>query len=159
MKFSFRTGTRHSGEHTGPAVMGGFGAVLLLLGVIFVLIGNADYTDHTGRAEAVVVERDVDHRKTSTGSSSSDVDVYVSYRTEDGTQIEHAPLSGLNPSDYDEGERLQVAYHPDRPGAPVTAQSTEPGAFLIFRYLGIAAAVVGAALAAGAGILLWRRRS
>ncbi|TDQ49998.1 DUF3592 domain-containing protein [Actinorugispora endophytica] len=146
------------GGNPGGFVLGVFGLVLLVLGVVFTLVGGSDYSDHTGRAEAVVVEREVDTRRSSDGRSRSDVDVYVSYEVE-GTRFEHVSLSGLDPSDHDEGERLTVAYHPDSPESPVTVGSTEPGAFDIFRYIGIAAGVAGLACLGGAAALFLRKRS
>lgn len=156
MKSSFDSSGSPRG--IGSLVLGGAGVVLLLLGVVFVLVGGADYTDYTGRADAVVVERDVDHRRSPNGNRRSEVDVYVSYRTEDGTQVEHAELGGLNPSEHEEGERLQIAYHPDRPGDPVTVRSTEEGAFHVFRVLGAVLAAVGAGLVVWAAVPFLRSR-
>ncbi|MDA0567376.1 DUF3592 domain-containing protein [Streptomonospora sp. S1-112] len=141
----------------GALVCGGFALILLVIGIIFFFVSRADYSDHTGRAEAVVsdvvVTDDTDtgpRRPGESGSGGSDdIDVYVDY-TAEGQQFTRAELSGLNPSDYSEGETLTVAYDPADPGDPVTAASTEPGAFRVFGYIGMGLLAGGAVAAIGA---------
>ncbi|WP_068753494.1 DUF3592 domain-containing protein [Thermobifida cellulosilytica] len=147
-----------SSRNVDLLVLAGVSAVLFVLSVVFVVVGNADYTSYTGRAEAVVVERDEDYWRTSSGDTRRDIDVYVSYRTEEGVQLDHVKLGGLNPSDHHEGEQLQIAYHPEHPGDPVTVQSTEEGAFGVFRVIGAGLAALGAGFAAWAAVLFLRRR-
>ncbi|GAA3731664.1 hypothetical protein HDA32_000478 [Spinactinospora alkalitolerans] len=143
----------------GAIIAGVFGLILLILGVVFTLVGGLDYTDHTGRADAVVVDRVETTSRDSDGDLDTDVDVYVSYEAE-GRTHEHVALNGLNPSDHHEGEELTVAYHPDDPGDPVTAASTESGAFDLFGYIGVPMIVAAVLLFITSALilLLGRRR-
>ncbi|WP_186356664.1 DUF3592 domain-containing protein [Streptomonospora sp. PA3] len=119
--------------------------ILLIIGGIFVMVGQADYSAYTGRAEAVVSARETTTDVRGTGDdrrTDTDIEVYVDYEAE-GQQYTSVRLSGLNPDSYHEGERLTVAYDPAAPGDPVTAQSTEEGAFDLFLWLGVGLLAVG----------------
>ncbi|MDA2804985.1 DUF3592 domain-containing protein [Nocardiopsis suaedae] len=137
-----------------------FGVALLIVGVRQVAVGTTDYTDHTGRAEAVVSERlveraDFDDRR------EQEITVFVAY-TAEGEDFTRVELEGLNSDDPWEGDELTVAYAPGEPGHVVTVPSTEEGAHAMSLYGGIAALALSVLLS-GAGAALgyrhFRRRS
>lgn len=145
----------------GPGlILVAFGVVALIMGAVQVVVGMADYTDHTGRADAVVserlveVDRDDDRRR-------EDITVFVDYEAE-GERFTRIELRGLNPDDHYEGDELPVAYAPGEPGHVVTVESTEEGAFDVFLYIGTTALVLSVPLLV-TGVLLsarhYRRRS
>ncbi|MDA8369742.1 MAG: DUF3592 domain-containing protein [Nocardiopsaceae bacterium] len=146
-------GTSRVGSVVGAVICGVLTLVLLAVGGIFFLLSRADYSDHTGRAEAVVTEVVMtdDGSIGSDRDEAGDTDVYVDYEAE-GQSYSRVKLNGLNPSSYSTGEALTVAYDPADPGDPVTVESTEPGAFDVFGYVGIGL-LAGAAVAAVAVIV------
>ncbi|MBV2365544.1 DUF3592 domain-containing protein [Streptomonospora nanhaiensis] len=139
----------------GTAVCGFLALVLLIIGTVFVFLARADYSGHTGRAEAVVtdvvVTEDTDSRpdRGRRDHDDEDIDVFVAY-TAEGQTFDRAELTGLNPSDHTVGETLTVAYDPADPGRPVTVESTQPGAFRVFGYVGAGLLAGGAVALAGA---------
>ncbi|MDT0303069.1 DUF3592 domain-containing protein [Streptomonospora wellingtoniae] len=159
-RYSGTPGSSDGGARRGIAVVlavlcGIFALVFLIIGGIFTLIAQADYSAHTGRAEAVVSEVEVERDDIGTDDNDDndvDITVYVDYRAEGG-EYNRVPLSGLNPDDHAEGERLTVAYDPADPGNPVTVESTEEGAFDVFLWLGIGMLAAGG-LAGLVGLVL-----
>ncbi|GAA1772019.1 hypothetical protein GCM10009834_32890 [Streptomonospora arabica] len=161
-RYSGPSGSSDSGARRGLAIVfaipcGIAALVLLIIGGIFTLVAQADYSGHTGRAEAVVstveVERDtVGSGDDGQGSDDVDITVYVDYSAE-GVEYSDVKLNGLNPDDHAEGERLTVAYDPAAPGDPVTVESTEEGAFDVFLWLGVGMLAAGG-LAGLVGLVL-----
>ncbi|MBB6171380.1 hypothetical protein HNR23_001440 [Nocardiopsis mwathae] len=135
------------------------GAVLGFIGAMMVLSTMFnDYTDFTGRADAVVVNR-VEERSSgsATNSGPSSARVYVAYAV-DGREHTDVRLHGVNPAHYYEGDRLTIAYHPERPHQAVTVPSTEPGAFDILAYIGAGVLIAAVACLVGSGKCLARHR-
>ncbi|KIH99492.1 hypothetical protein LP52_07450 [Streptomonospora alba] len=136
--------------------------ILLIIGGVFLAVGQADYSDYTGRAEALVSAREQTTETRGTGDNKrtqTDIDVFVDYEAE-GREFTSVKLNGLNPSSYNEGDELTVAYDPADPGDPVTAQSTEEGAFDLFLWLAVgmlAAGGIGALTALALVVIAARR--
>lgn len=135
-----------------------FGSMALLIGAISLLIGFTDYTDHTERADATVVERDVEVTRDSDGDKRTETTIYVSY-TAEGTEFAHIELAGFGATDFHEDDTLPVAFAPGAPDHVVTPQSAEEGAYDLALYGGVAIMISGAAALAAAGMLRLHNRA
>ncbi|WP_017557507.1 DUF3592 domain-containing protein [Nocardiopsis baichengensis] len=137
------------------------GFVLLIISTVMLVLGMSDYTDHTERADAVVSERRVEVTYTGNDRDRKDrreeITVYVDYTAED-QDFTHVELMGLDNDDFQEGQRLTVAYAPGEAGDVVTVESTEEGAFDVFLYIGIAGAVLTAVLIPTGIVVIARQR-
>ncbi|GAA4930155.1 hypothetical protein GCM10023224_07240 [Streptomonospora halophila] len=134
----------------------GIGGALAIVGAAFLLQGMTDYTDHTARAEATVVERDVDVDYDDDGDRREDVTVYVDYAAA-GAPQSRVELRGLGSDDFHEGETLTVAYAPGEPGHAVTPRSTEKGAYAFGFYLGVPILLLGLGTTAVGVLVLVRK--
>ncbi|MUL44331.1 DUF3592 domain-containing protein [Streptomonospora sp. PA3] len=136
----------------------GTGILLAVAGVMLLVQGTTDYTDHTERAEATVVERDVDITYDDDGDrTGEDVTVYVDYRAE-GADHRRVDLEGLGSDSFHEGDTLTVAYAPGEPGHVVTTQSTDEDAYAFAFYLGLPIVAAGLGVTA-LGVVLRLRKS
>ncbi|MBB4931676.1 hypothetical protein F4561_002496 [Lipingzhangella halophila] len=136
-----------------------WGIIIFIAGVIGVIVGMTDYTDHTETVEADVSERQVEVNYDDDGDrTGEDITIYVDYSAE-GTDYTSVVLNGLNTDGYQEGQDLTVAYAPDDPGHVVTPESTEEGAYDFALYLGIVGIGVSVfVIAGGAGLLYLKKR-
>ncbi|MFD0775301.1 DUF3592 domain-containing protein [Streptomonospora algeriensis] len=147
---------------SSAAPIGLVSLILLVLGGIFLAVGQADYSDYTGRAEALVSAREQTTETRGTGDdkrTETDIEVFVDYEAE-GREFTSVRLNGLNPTSYHGGDELTVAYDPADPGAPVTEQSTEEGAFDLFLWIAVgmlAAGGIGALTALALVVVAVRR--
>lgn len=149
--------TRLKGKKQQRQTVFVIGLVLLVFGVMLLYMGTTDYTDHTERADATVVEREVDYTYDDGDRRKKDVDVYVDFAA-GGAEHHRVELEGIDSASFDEGDTLTVAYAPGEPGHAVTVQSTEKGAYVIGFYLGIPVVLAGAAVTVVAIVLLLRKK-
>ncbi|MFC7328804.1 DUF3592 domain-containing protein [Marinactinospora rubrisoli] len=129
------------------------GGSVILHGVIFLALGLQNYTDHTERVQATVVDREI---RTSGRGGSPTTTVWVSYRAE-GAEFPRVELDGVETADLYVDDEVTVAYAPEEPEHVVTLASTERGVYAVWVYLGIGLLVAGAAITAG-GVGYVRRR-
>ncbi len=151
MKQSNRTGRKV--KLSMPATVVLTGVLVLVGGIVGVVVGMTDYTDHTERAEATVSNRVVDYDYEDGERQKEDVTIYVDYTVE-GTNHNGVVLEGLDSDDFQEGQDLTVAYASGDPAHVVTPQSTEEGAYDFALYLGIATLVVGLIVLVTGGALM-----
>ena len=127
---------------------------LLISGVLVMFVGGGilaegftDYTDHTARTPATVVDVDTTvTRSGTTGSRQEKVDaVYVAYWAE-GRRYFDVKLEGIGSTEPSWGETIKVAYAPGKPGHVVTPESTKQGAYDASLYIGSALMPVGGAI-------------
>ncbi|GAA4930163.1 hypothetical protein GCM10023224_07250 [Streptomonospora halophila] len=130
------------------------GAIPAVGGGLQIFQGTTDYSDHTARAEATVVEREVAVSASGPGEPAvEEITVYVDYRAE-GAEHDRVELAGLGADAYQEGDRLTVAYAPGEPGHAATPRSTGAWAYSWRLLLGAASVLAGlGAVAAGAVLL------
>jgi len=95
-------------------VICGLAGVILLVVTGFLYADTTDFIDRTVATDAIVVGM------TSEGKSFKSFDdaymnPYFVFTTEDGEIIQIEPSSGVNISDYSEGDIVSVRYDPDNP--------------------------------------------
>ncbi|MDF2968906.1 MAG: hypothetical protein K0Q93_2684 [Nocardioidaceae bacterium] len=133
-----------------------FAVVGLILGTVFVLVGSQDYSSYTARADATVVEVDVDISRNSSGEPTTRTSYDVEF-VADGRTVRVDDIGGVRYGDYAAGEVVVVAFPPGQPRDAVWATTVEGGQ-RVMRYVGLGIGLLFGGLGAVILMLGLRRR-
>ena len=133
-----------------------FAVVGLILGTVFVLVGSQDYSSYTARADATVVEVDVDVSRNSSGEPTTRTSYDVEF-VADGRTVRVDDIGGVRYDDYVAGEVVVVAFPPGQPQDAVWATTVEGGQ-RVMRYVGVGVGLLFGGLGAVILVLALRRR-
>ncbi|PJI94648.1 DUF3592 domain-containing protein [Luteimicrobium subarcticum] len=133
------------------------GLVVAVIGTIFVVTSQKDYSAYTARATATIT----DVRVTTNGSGTQRTtqrNYWVDFDV-DGRALTHRPLQGVTSGNLHQGASVELAFPPGHPEKAVTVTTTDPTTERIFLLIGSGLLVLATGLLTTALVVTVRRRS